>query len=257
MSRHQVNDTYTVAAIALLAMCLVTFDHEALGHGGACLALGGHILELSSSIFRCDLHSPWIDPAGPSANLLVGACALLFASLLPPPSRALRMGLILVTCFSFYWEAGYVVKAMATRDGDLYFAGQNFLGEPTLWWRLSAAGLGLALYAITARWSARSLSSLWPGATVTRHVRRTAWCAATLGATLAALAYVGAGWEDLRDAFLEIGAASFPLLLGTNFGGLSASQPPQTLIPRSRMIVAVALGVFATFVATFGRGLRF
>jgi hypothetical protein len=257
MNRHQTNDTYTVAAIALLAMCVVTFDHEALGHGGACLALGGHILALSSSIFRCDLHSPWIDPAGPLANLLAGTLALLIASLLPPHRRALHLGLILVTCFSFFWEAGYVIKAMATRDGDLYFAGQSFLGEPTLWWRLSAAALGLVLYAITTRWSARSLSTLWPDATVTRHVRRTAWCAATLGATLAALAYVGAGWEDLRDAFLEIGAASFPLLLGTNSGSLSASAAPQTLIPRSRLIIAVALVVFAIFVATLGRGLRF
>jgi hypothetical protein len=90
---------------------------------------------------------------------------------------------------------------------------------------------------------------------IIRHVRRTAWCAATLGVTLAPLAYVGAGWKDLRDAFLEIAAAYFPLLLGTNSGRLSASEAPQTLIPRSRMIIAVALVVFAIFVATLGRGL--
>jgi hypothetical protein len=27
------NDLFTVAAVGVLAMCVVTFDHEALGHG--------------------------------------------------------------------------------------------------------------------------------------------------------------------------------------------------------------------------------
>lgn len=31
------NDWLTIAAVAVMDMCLVTFDREALGHGGACL----------------------------------------------------------------------------------------------------------------------------------------------------------------------------------------------------------------------------
>jgi hypothetical protein len=255
MHKHPANDTYTVAAIALLAMCVVTFSHEALGHGGTCLALGGHILELSSSIFRCDLHSPWIDPAGPLANLLAGTLALLVATFNRPSGRALRLGLILVASFSFFWEAGYVIKAMAARDGDLYFAGQSFLGEPSGWWRIGGAGLGLVMYTLTGHWLARSLYRLWPDATVVLHVRRTAWCAATLGATLAALPHAGAGWQDLRDAFLEFGAASFPFLLSRRIAIASASEAQRALIPRSRAIIAVALMVFAVFAATLGRGL--
>jgi hypothetical protein len=72
------NDSYTVAAIALLAMCMVTFDHEVLGHGGMCLAAGGHIQVVTSSVFRCSIHSVWIDPGGPFANILAGALPLLF-----------------------------------------------------------------------------------------------------------------------------------------------------------------------------------
>jgi hypothetical protein len=238
-------------------MCVVTVDHEALGHGGVCLALGGHIQEPTSSVFRCDLPSRWIDPAGPVASLLAGTLALLVASLLPPGRRALRLGLILVTSFSYFWESGYVIKAMATRDGDLYFAGQSFLGEPTWWWRISAAGLGLALYIYTARWSARSLSSLWPDAPAARHVCRTTRCAATLGATLVALAYAGAGVGDLRDAFLEFGAASFPLLLTQSSAGRSASESTSMVIVRSWPVITAATVVFALFVATMGRGLRF
>jgi hypothetical protein len=63
------SDRLTAAAIGLLAMCIVTFDHEALGHGSACLLLHGHIRLLTSSLFRCDVRSGWIDPAGPFANL--------------------------------------------------------------------------------------------------------------------------------------------------------------------------------------------
>jgi hypothetical protein len=50
------NDELTIAAIGLIAMCLVTFDHEA-GHGSACLLLRGHMSFLTSSLFRCDVPS--------------------------------------------------------------------------------------------------------------------------------------------------------------------------------------------------------
>jgi hypothetical protein len=69
--------------IGLLAMCAVTFDHEAMGHGGACLALHGRILTLSSSVFRCDIPSPMIDSAGPTVNILCGLVALAVRLLLP------------------------------------------------------------------------------------------------------------------------------------------------------------------------------
>ncbi|HSM97283.1 MAG TPA: hypothetical protein VLT91_14665, partial [Rhizomicrobium sp.] len=84
---HNSNDTLTVAALALIAMCAVTFAHEALGHGGLCLLLGGRIDLLSSSIFRCSLRSGWIDAAGPAANLVVGFAALV-ARLAAPPGFA-------------------------------------------------------------------------------------------------------------------------------------------------------------------------
>jgi hypothetical protein len=38
----------TVAAIAVVAACIVIADHEVLGHAAACLALGGHIALVTS-----------------------------------------------------------------------------------------------------------------------------------------------------------------------------------------------------------------
>jgi hypothetical protein len=251
------NDVLTVAAIALLAMCLVTFDHEALGHGGMCLALGGHIRILTSSIFRCDLQSVWIDPAGPFGNLLMGALALAFVGAVPRRSVGMRLFLILVACFSFFWEAGYVIEAMRTRHGDLYSAGQDFLGEPSTGWRIVGALAGLSLYLFSARWASRSLLDLWPRADAARGVARTAWVAASIGAALAALAYSGEGFGDLRDAILEIGASSWPLLIIPRSNRSAAEAPPAEVIGRNWTVVCTSALVYAIFVATLGRGVRF
>ncbi len=261
------DDAPTIAAIGLLAMCLVTFDHEALGHGGACLALGGRILELTSSIFRCDLRSIWIAPAGPLANLAAGTVALALAQMAPRRAVRMRLFLVLVTSFSYFWEAGYVMHAMHRREGDLYFAGQDFLGEPSLAWRIAGAIAGFALFVFTMRWAWRALIALWPGALGNaRRAARIAWISATLGAAGAALCYRGASPGDLRDAILEIGASAFPLLwvwparrmdrapqAAASAPQAAASAPP--LIGRDRRLLATAALVYAIFAATLGRGL--
>ena len=251
------NDLPTVAAIAVIAMCLVTFNHEALGHGGACLALGGHIRVLTSSIFRCDMRSVWIAPAGPFGNLLGGVLALLFVRVVPRRRTNGRLFLVLVAGFAFFWEAGYLVTAMCGRDGDLYFAAQDLFGEPALWWRLAGAAAGIALYLVSIRWASRVLTDLWPDAVIARHVARIAWVAASLGAVLAATADSGAGWTGLRDAALEIGAGAFPWLLIPRQGRAHLAPAAPLRIERNYAIMATSLIMFAVFVATLGRGLRF
>jgi hypothetical protein len=260
------NDALTVAAIALAAMCLVTFDHEALGHGGACLALGGHILELTSAVFHCDRRSPWIAPAGPAANLAVGTLALLAGRRLGPRRPELGLFLLLVTSLSYFWEGGYAIHAMHQRDGDLYFAGQDFFGEPSLGWRVAAALAGAALFAATAYWTRCSLAFRWPDLREARRVGRIAWLAASLGAVLAAVPFAlehtgAAGWGDLRDAGLEIGGCAFLLLWGPRRAGTAAAAPSAAPPPAARYIarslpmLAVAVLVYLAFVATLGRGI--
>jgi hypothetical protein len=251
------NDRLTVTAIGLAAMCLVTFDHEALGHGGMCLALGGRIRILTSSVFRCDLQSVWVDPAGPFGNLLVGALALAFAGAVPRRSAGIRLFLILVACFSFFWESGYAIEAMRSRHGDLYSAAQDFLGEPSAWWRIGGALAGLSLYLFTSSWTSRSLLDLWPRAAAARGVARTAWAAASLGGASAALAYTGEGFGDLRDAILEVGVSSWPLLIIPRSSRSTAEAPPAEVIGRNWAVVCASAFVYVIFAATLGRGLRF
>ncbi|MGD0143968.1 MAG: hypothetical protein ABSC92_12480 [Rhizomicrobium sp.] len=249
------NDWLTIAAIGLLAMCLVTFDHEGLGHGSACLLLHGHITLLSSSIFHCDVRSDWIDPAGPLGNLLMGTLALVVLRFVPARLPELRLFLIAVTALSFFWEGAYVIYAMYRRNGDLYFFAQFLWGDFVLWQRLVAAACGFVLYVFTVRLTSRALLGLWPDAAVARRAAQTVWIGATLGAAIAALAFRGQGWGDFRDAVLEIGVASFPLLFIPRRGETVGSHETPVTIARRYVVVASALVVLAIFAATLGRGL--
>ena len=247
------DDWLTLAAVGVLAMCVVTFDHEALGHGGVCLCLGGHIRLLTSSLFRCDLRSGWIDPAGPAANLLMGTLALAALRLVPSHRASLRLFLIAVTAFSYFWEAGYGIHAMHRRDGDLYFFAQFLLGNVSVGARALVALAAVALYVFAAWHTSRAILTLWPDRHAARRALRILWAGATAGAAIAALAYTGSGWGDLRDAVREIGMASFPLLILPLAQGETGA--PQALIGRNPALIGLAIFVYAAFVVTLGRGL--
>ena len=247
------DDFMTVAAIGVLAMCLVTFDHEALGHGGACLALGGHIQVLTSSVFRCDLQSKWIAPAGPIANLFMGALALGLARITPLRHTGLRLFLLTVTALSFFWESGYAALAMIKQNGDLYFAGLDFLGQPSLYWRLLGGVAGFSLFVFTIRLINRALRRGWPASSSRRRIVWTLWPFATAAAVLAALACNFDRGHDIHDAFEEIGLASIPLLFMA--WGSSAADRASPTIAKNWATLACAGVVFAIFVLTLGHGI--
>ena len=249
------NDLLTVAAVGVLAMCVVTFDHEALGHGGVCVLLHGRILLLSSSLFRCNVRSAWIDPAGPVVNLLMGTLALACLRLVPVRWLTPRIFLILITAFSYFWEWGYLIRAMHRRDGDLYDFAEFLFGHVSIWQRCIAIGVGLALYVFTVRIISNEFRKLWPQARVARTVARTAWISASVGAAVAALAYAGHGWSDLTDAILEIGGASFPLLFIPLSDRQIEETRPASLIARSSITIVLAAIIYAVFVACLGRGI--
>jgi hypothetical protein len=246
------NDRLTAASIGAIAVCLVTADHEAFGHGGACLALGGHIEVLTSSIFRCDLRSDWIDGAGPLGNFIGGAIAAILARLVPPRLVALKLFLIAVAAMSFFWEGAYLVDAMLTQKGDLYFFALFALGRSlALWQRLSFAAGGVVLYVITIRLTSRALLAMWPDAAAARGVARHVWLGATLTAAIAALFYAGHGIADFRDAVLESGVASLPLLFIPR--GPSGGETGVTLA-RNPFVIGAAVATVVIFAATLGRG---
>jgi hypothetical protein len=246
------NDAITVAAVSLLAMCLVTFDHEALGHGGLCLALGGRITLLTTSLFACEPRTILLAPAGPLMNIFMGTLALMLTGFVPRNRPALRLFLILVTAFSYFWEGGYVVQAMIERKGDMYYAFRYVLGEPSPGGRVALAIPGVILYVAGWALTSKALTRLGLEARATQGVARTVWFAATLGA-LAAASLSSHGWSNTRDGVMEIGLASCPLLL-MSFPSLD-NNGSAFAVTRSRRIIILAVVVFAVFATTMGRGL--
>jgi hypothetical protein len=184
----------------------------------------------------------------------MGTLAFVCLRFIPARFLVARLFLVLVTAFSWFWEGGYLMRAMHRRDGDLYFFAQFLLGEVAVWQRCIGALLGLALYVVAAWVTSRQLLKIWPQA-VARRVARIAWLGATAGAAIAALAYPGHDWGDLRDGILEIGAASFPLLfisLGKQPPG--DTQPPMPIV-RSPITIVLSIVIYVVFVATLGRGM--
>jgi hypothetical protein len=244
----------TVAAIALIAMCLVSFDHEGLGHGGACLALGGRVQLVTASLFHCDRSSPVIDAAGPLTNLLLGGLALILGARVALSRPGLRLFLILVAAFSLFWDGGYLVQAMLLEDGDAYFAARDLLGEG-LWWRLALGVAGAAIYGGALVATSRGLRARWSDLASARRVARTAWLAAVLGVAAAALLHQGPqASRGFHDAVAEIGLASAPLVLIPRGPSAAAAGVAARLSLRPATLVLAAV-VFALFAATQGRGL--
>jgi len=245
------NDTLTAASIGAIAISLVTADHEAFGHGGACLALGGHIQILTSSIFRCDPQSDWIAGAGPLGNFVGGAIAAILARVAPLRLVGLKLFLTAVAAMSFFWEGAYLVDAMLTRNGDLFFFTTFLFGILALWQRLSFAAAGVVIYVVTIRLASRAFLTMWPDAAVARGVARSVWLGATFAAVVAALFYKGPGWADLRDAVLESSVASVPLLFIPR--GPSGGEAGVTLA-RNPFVIGAAIATVVIFAATLGRG---
>src|SRR3954469_9700508 len=133
--------------VAFVCACV---SHEAIGHGGACLATGGRIVLLTSVFFRCEPGSSFVDAAGTIMNLAVAGLAwLTFAR--STPSSTLRLFAIFVFAFNALWGTGYFIYSAVLDTGDLAFVWRvNPLAAPWLW-RLVLGGVGVFLYSRAMR----------------------------------------------------------------------------------------------------------
>ena len=188
-------------------------------------------------------------------NVLMGTVALVCLRLVRARRLTLRVFLIFVTAFSYFWESGYLIHAMRRQFGDLYFFAEFLLGHVTIWERAITIVVGVVLYVVTARIISNELLRVWPHARVARRVARIAWISATVGAAVAALAYQGHGWGDFTDAVLEFGGSSFLLLLIPLRSGQIEDGQPVRVIARSWTTIVLAAIVYAVFVASLGRGI--
>lgn len=245
------DSTITLCAIGIMAMVATTVSHEVVGHGAACLAIGGRVVHVSSTLFACSTPHSWVAAGGPLVDTMAGVLAAIAAFALPARHTGWRLFLASVAAFSLFWEAGYLVKAMVATDGDLYFFARAFLGQYGVW-PLAFAAAGVVLYVGVALLIARLLFSLFGDTRRAQRAARLVWMAATAASVLAALAFKGDLWPAIRDAGLEIGAAALPLLILRPQGQDHAGGPAMAA---NWPLAALSACILIAFVATLGHGL--
>jgi hypothetical protein len=236
---------WTVAAVAVIAMAAATVMHEVAGHSGVCLAMGGQIARLTSVYFNCRPTSPWVDAGGPAGSLagaLLGGFAL--RTVRPDAPRA-RLLALLLFAFCAFWFSGQLIYSFLLEKSDFIFALKGFAPDlaltPPL--RVGAVILGVGLYVVAAQIVARR-------AAVDGRTLRLAWLAGTLAAIFAAALYAPDRPSAIKEAFFEVGVASFPLLLIR-----PRVEPPGAPIgPSVPWMIAAGL-VYAGFLGTLGLGI--
>lgn len=248
------DDAVTVWSIAVLSACVATIAHEAVGHGSACLLLGGTITRLTSVYFRCSARSLWVAAGGPLGNLAAFAIACAGFSLVPTRMARMKLFLLLLAAISIFWFAGYLIYSAVLNDGDFYFVATDLLGKPSLPIRAGSAVFGVGLYELGIRVTRSFAGQLTQDTACARRLLMQSWLAASLSACIAALAYAPDPLLATRQAALEIGAACLPML-GRMMAGPARAGPYATKIERSWIWIGASLSGFAIFVATLGRGM--
>lgn len=173
-------DRFTVLAIGMAAMLLSNVTHEGLGHGGACLLVGGRPIALSSAWFESDLTgvSAWGQRAesagGTLANVLLGTILIGWLRLRRPATAQAHYFLWLAAVVNLLQGGGYLLTSPFFGFGDwrAFLAGL----EPQLPWKLGLTSVGLAI-SCAALWAGvSSLTPLLPaGAEAKRVARQLAW----------------------------------------------------------------------------------
>jgi len=142
------DDLVTLVAIGLLAYAAADTAHHVLGHGAACLALGGRIVSLSSIFVNCTERGSAIDLTGPFANLALGLAALALAYR-PSATSSARLFFALTAGFNLFWFALLLLFSAATRTDDFAWPMAAFhVSEPL---RYGLIALGGLLYVLSVR----------------------------------------------------------------------------------------------------------
>jgi hypothetical protein len=237
----------TLAAIAALAFIVACVAHEAVGHGGMCIAVGGHVTLLTSVYFHCTRGGPLTDAAGPLMNLAVAAGFWSVLRVRRSLSANWRRFLVFAMAFNLFWGAGYFVFSAVTNTGDWAFVLRDLALEPRWLWRCLMGALGAYLY---DRSIALIASHLPP------HTPLVApYLVAGAVSCLAALCFTGPILPAIREAAQEsFGAAAGLLLLAYRNSSRAESRSPVVWVGHSNGWILTSTLVLLAFVATLGRG---
>ena len=240
---HSYSTLGAVAAVAFIVACVA---HEAIGHGGMCLAVGGRVTLLTSVYFQCTNGGPLTDAAGPLMNLIVGAACWLLARKRPLASHT-RLFFVLAMAFNLFCGAGYFIFSAVTNTGDWAFVLRDLSLEPRWLWRLLMGALGAVIYVRSARAVAAHVPPgtplVWP------------YLVAGVVSCVAALCYAGSALPAVREAAQESFGAAIGLPILAYRNTKQARTPPSpVLVAHSNGWLLFAALVTMLFFLVLGRG---
>jgi hypothetical protein len=217
-----------LATMGILAYAASMMTHEALGHGGYCLAVGGHNAMLTAWEERCNFPGVpafGIEAAGPGVQFGAGLLAWLVLHLLSLDAVRLRYFFWLFMVFDLLISSGYVAFSGVTDFGDAavliaglhphvaWRGGLILLGSVVYFLSMRAAALELKRFAGLDDANSRLFRLVWiPYATAgvfaccTAALNRTMGHGAAIG--LAAASSFGGGLGILRLPDMQRGMAS-------------------------------------------------
>ena len=136
-------DLWTVAAIAIAATVISNVIHEGLGHGGMCVASGGHPVALSTVHFECSADTRLVAAGGTLANLIFG---VLFwaAARRVKQSASWRYFFWLLMTFNLLQAGGYFLFSGMGNIGDWAAVVEGW--HPAWAWRAGLTALGAVTY---------------------------------------------------------------------------------------------------------------
>jgi len=252
------DDLLTLGAIGAVAYVAETLVHEAVGHGGVCLASGYRITAIAPLWMHCSVATPIVNLAGPAANLAMALICWLILQLAPPRSNTVRMFVWLSLAFNALVAAGYMGVGGATGFGDW----PAVLGSLAPFWleRLSLIAMAVAIYVGFLRLAgAALLREVGIGALSDRRLRRLA-LAPAFGAALVAIGAEAFG-EGAKPLGLALALGS-TLVVGLTLtslpthGAEADKRPtPHTFRVRFSLVwIVLALAVAGSFVFAVGPG---
>ena len=263
-------DPWTVGAIAVVAYALSNVVHEGLGHGGACIAVGGHPRQLTAVFFDGDVEGlpasagRWVAAGGSLANLAAAAVAWAALRVIPARWGRGRFFLWLVLAVNLLQAFGYLLFSGVGGIGDWAAVVRDL--QPAALWRLGLTVVGAVLYFVVApRLIMPWLEPFLPAEPEERLARVR---------TLTLLPYlVGGATFVLAGALNPLGWIYVLIsAVAASFGGTSllawypvlwARRPAVTSpevslgVPRSTGWLVAAAVVLFLFVGVLGPGIRF
>ena len=256
-------DLFTIVATAIATTVITSFIHEAIGHGGTCVADGGTPRVLSTVHFECSVETRLIAAGGTLANLIFGLLSWAIARAF---SKAAR-------CRYFFWQL--MAFNLFDAGGYFLFSGVGNFGDwaevvagwhPACAWRLALIALGTVTYFLL--FVPLCLRELLPflGKDPMDRVRRARRLTLAPYLTTGILSCVAGALNPVGPLLilLSAGAASFggksglawmwTLLRGPRIPSSELQMPE---IQRSWGWIVVAILVAILFIAVLGPGVKF